>query len=80
MGRWSHPEEETEVLDGDRSWSSTQEDPKASEHTGVGYLASQEQWREGNTGYWAARLGLMVPPRQVHGLEVGSRVQPDGMN
>ena len=80
MGRLSHPEEETRVLNEDRSGSSTQGDPQAGKHTGVCYLASQGQQRDGNTGCWAPRLGPMMPPFQAHGVEAGSRVQPDGVN
>lgn len=36
-----------EVLNEDRSGYPTQEDPRAEKHTGVGYLASQDQRRAG---------------------------------
>lgn len=79
-GRLSHLQEDTEALDGEKSGSSTQEDPKVRECTGVGYLASCEQKKDENTGSWAPRLGPVGPPLQAHGIEAGSRVPPDGVN
>lgn len=70
-GRLSHSEEETKALDEHRSGSSTQGDPKARKCTGVGYLASYKQKREGSSGSWAPRGGLgMGAPHQAQGLEL----------